>query len=82
MQFSLIHCLIDCNSYTPEYILCAAECGPLNIGPMKGTYGLPPYAPINVTKSFGPNGNIDEGTLRAYAREKLMGHREYEETCK
>ena len=49
---------------------------------MKGTYGLPPYAPINVTKSFGSNGNIDEGTLRAYAREKLMGHREYEETCK
>ena len=49
---------------------------------MKGTYGLPPYAPIHVTKSFGSKGTIDEGTLRAYAREKLMGHREYEETCK
>ena len=51
-------------------------------GPMKGTYGLPPYAPIGLTSSFGSKGNIDEGTLRAYAREKIMGSNGYEDSEK
>ncbi|GAX84284.1 hypothetical protein CEUSTIGMA_g11706.t1 [Chlamydomonas eustigma] len=51
-------------------------------GALKGPYGLKPYAPIHQTTSFGLKGDIDEGTLRSYAHEKLMGYREYESTCK
>lgn len=51
-------------------------------GANKGPYGLKPYAPIQQTTSFGTNGNIDEGTLRTYAGFKLIGHKEYEQTCK
>ncbi|KAG1660080.1 hypothetical protein FOA52_006426 [Chlamydomonas sp. UWO 241] len=63
---------------------------PIPSGPLRppfnpatdGPFGLAPFAPLNQTTSFGSNGNINTDTLKAYAATKMVGHKEYEATCK